>query len=90
MRKQLHKTYGSRAENISPAFYSFARTCAAIFLSCIKNQVNWAPALLLPGYEIPTAIAVWIRRTKAKFYTLCDFFIYFILIFFYSSRFCAL
>ena len=64
--RTLHKTDGSPAENISPAFYSL-HVLRSYFSELYKNQVNWAPALLLPGYEIPKAIAVWIRRTKAKF-----------------------
>ncbi len=39
MRK-LHKTDGSHAENISPAFYSCTYCAAIDFFELYKNQVN--------------------------------------------------
>ncbi len=41
MRK-LHKTDGSRAETISPAFYSL-HVLRSYFSELYKNQINWAP-----------------------------------------------
>ncbi len=49
--RTLHKTDGS------PCREHFSRLLLlrSYFSELYKNQVNWAPTSLLPGYEIPKA-----------------------------------